>query len=122
MENNIEQNEDWILPVKKEILESWLEDFGKIFKTEVDGDVFLWRRIKRSEYIAVMADDELNKMSKSEKLFKRQEIFATQSILYPNNIEQLIENSAGLATVLADEIILKSGFDIVDTEEVDING
>ena len=40
------------------------------------------------------------------------------AMLYPFNAEELIEENAGLATVLSEEILARSGFAISYTEEL----
>lgn len=115
--------EEWNLPVKKEIVETWIDEYGKIYKSVIDGDIYLWRRLKRSEYINIITDEDLNSITNNQvKIFKRQEMITEKSVLYPSNIASIFENSAGLATVLSDEIILNSGFDMPSTESIgDVN-
>ena len=40
------------------------------------------------------------------------------AILYPFDVDTLIDENAGLATVLSEEILAKSGFAISYTEEL----
>ena len=49
---------------------------------------------------------------------KRQEAILRHTIIFPKDVDTLIEESAGLSTVLADEILAKSGFVNVYTEEL----
>jgi hypothetical protein len=96
---------------------SWKSEFGKIFKTTVDGDEYVWRKLKRGEYVELMKD-KAEEGQEDSKLWERQEKIAKTVVLYPVNISECIEASAGLATTIADEVILKSGFEVATTEEL----
>ena len=48
----------------------------------------------------------------------KQESMVKTVVLFPDNIEELIEEKAGIATVLSDEILDKSGFYLSETESV----
>lgn len=91
-------------------IKEWKAKYGKIYKIGVDGEDYIWRKIKRSEYTSIMANEE--ESSDLEKIYKRQEEIAKLIILYPSNIEQILQESAGLATTIADEALLKSGFEV----------
>lgn len=107
--------------IKKEVVSDeqiakWKKEFGKVYKTTVSGEDYVWRTLRRKEYIEIMGQDL--DLDISEKLYMRQEKMAKKVLLYPTNIEEQIEQSAGLATTLSDEIILKSGFDSNKSEEL----
>lgn len=94
-------------------IEVWKKSFGEIFKSEISGDIFIWRPIKRSEYKILLSSFE--DLSQEEKMLAKQEEAVKMAILYPSNIDELIEKKAGLATVLSEEILANSGFDISNT-------
>lgn len=97
------------------------KEHGKIYKTTIDNQAFVWRRIKRSEYVEAMTSFETKAETESEKnlrIYMRQERIAKSITVWPPNAEKLIEEYAGYATAIADEGILKSGFDIPETEEL----
>ena len=48
----------------------------------------------------------------------KQELMVKAAILYPFNVDALIDENAGLATVLSEEILAKSGFALSYTEEI----
>ena len=95
----------------------WKKSFGKIYKTVIDGDDFIWKRINRSDYTRIMT--EVVDDDSDIRYYKRQEEITKSIILYPENIDELIEQNAGLATTLSSEALDKSGFEVVSkTEEL----
>lgn len=102
----------------KAMIEGWKLEYGKVFKTTIEGEEYIWRKLKRKEYVLVMADKAADEEELESKIYDRQEEIVKLVVLYPENIEEELEKSAGLATTLADEIIPKSGFGIPKTEEL----
>ena len=89
--------------------------YKKVFKNEIDGEVIIWRRLKRGEYKEILkADIE----EEEDKILTKQELMVKTAILYPFDVDTLIDENAGLATVLSEEILAKSGFAISYTEEL----
>ena len=98
-------------------IDAWKEEHGKIFKTSVGDDVVIWRKLRRKEYVTIMSQ-EATKEFEGDKIYARQDMIVATVALYPEDVETLIAENAGLATCVADEIILKSGFDLTNTEEL----
>ena len=96
-------------------LDTWKAQHKRIFKNEIDGEVIIWRRLKRGEYKEILkADVE----EEEDKILTKQELMVKTAILYPFDVDTLIDENAGLATVLSEEILAKSGFAISYTEEL----
>lgn len=104
--------------IKEDDLESnidvWKAQYKKIFKNEIDGEVIIWRRLKRGEYKEILKADT----DEDDKILVKQELMVKAAVLYPYDVETLIDDNAGLATVLSEEILAKSGFAISYTEEI----
>lgn len=97
------------------LITKWKAQHKRIFKNEIDGEIVIWRRLKRGEYKEILntpAEDE------ESKIMVKQELMVKTAVLYPFNIDELVEENAGLATVLSEEILAKSGFAISYTEEI----
>ena len=94
----------------------WKKKYGKVYKTVVGDDVLVWRKIKRSEYIKAMT--EIDEEDTQVKIYLRQDFITKTATLYPDNIEELIEENGGLSLCMADQIMSKSGFDITATSEL----
>jgi hypothetical protein len=94
----------------------WKAKYGKVFKTTVGGDEYVWRKLKRPEYVAIMNDE--NTPDGPNAIYSRQEAITKTVVLFPANITDLVDSDAGLATTIADEVLTKSGFDTSKTEEM----
>ena len=100
----------------------WKAKYKRIFKTEIDKEDYIWRRITRREY----TDIALNKIDADNSkidIYEKQYLFCKAAVLYPENIEEVMNECAGIAPTLADEIIFKSGFGEIypKTEEVGVD-
>ena len=108
--------------ISKEQIEKWTEEYKHVYRVTLDGDDIIFRRLKRSEYISILKESgEANVADASDlqdKSFERQEAILKHTVIFPEDVDTLIEESAGLSTVLADEILAKSGFVNVYTEEL----
>nr|DAU23773.1 MAG TPA: hypothetical protein [Caudoviricetes sp.] len=98
-----------------EYIEKWKQEYKRIFKNDIDGETIIWRRLKRGEYKNILKETEEDDDS---KILTKQEKMVVAAMLYPFNAEELIEENAGLATVLSEEILARSGFAISYTEEL----
>ena len=98
-----------------EQIESWKKQYKKIFKNEIDGETIIWRRLKRGEYKEIL---KLNEDDEDERILVKQERMVKATVLYPFDVDALVEDNAGLATVLSEEILAKSGFAMSYTEEL----
>lgn len=97
------------------MIEDWKAQHKRIFKNEIDGETIIWRRLKRGEYKEILAHQDPDEDS---KILSKQEMMVKAAVLYPFDVEALIEDNAGVATVLSEEILARSGFAISYTEEL----
>jgi hypothetical protein len=96
-------------------INDWKKQYGKIYKSIVGDEVVIFRKIKRNEYMQAMTDiDSEDPM----KVFLRQDMITKMTTLYPNNIDQLIEENGALSTVISNEVLGKSGFDLLSTTQL----
>lgn len=103
--------------INQQQIDEWKAEYGKIFRTTVGEDTVVWRKLRRKEYVHIMSNEATQDIE-GDKVYARQDLIVAAVTLYPENIEELIAENAGLATCVADEIILKSGFDLMTTEEL----
>ena len=89
---------------------------GDVFKTTVAGVQVVWRKLKRSEYKEAMSI----KFDENEDInyFERQDFMAKKVILYPENVDSLLEDYAGISDIIATETMVKTGFGIANTKAV----
>lgn len=109
--------------VKQEkTIEQIAEDIKKehglkeVFITDIADQKVIWRKLKRSEYKEVMTRE----YDENEDLayFEKQDFVASKVILYPENVEELLEDFAGIADIIATETMVKTGFGITETKIV----
>lgn len=113
-EKKEKQQEQDVL-TEKQIMD-WKNKHGKIFKTIVGDDVYIWRKLKRKEYVDIMSKEAGE--NEFERIYRRQEDIAKAVVIYPENFAELMESDAGIASTIADEALAKSGFDVTTTEEL----
>lgn len=101
------------LDLEQEI-ELWKKEYGNVYQTTIADEKIIWRTLKRSEYIQLMT----NEYNENEELayFERQEAAAKLVMLYPKNVEEIIEDFAGIAEIISTECMIKSGFGSSYTE------
>ncbi|MBD8524009.1 hypothetical protein [Lysinibacillus fusiformis] len=108
------------LPVKIELtneqIAAWKAEHGKVFKTVIDDETYIWRRLRRREYVDAMS--YRSEENPDANVYLRQNIIASIVTLYPSDMSERIEEYAGLAGEISDRAILKSGFDASETEEL----
>lgn len=102
-------------------LEAWKQEYKKLFKTTLtDGTVLIWRRLKRSEYKEFMREfDSVD--NQDDRIWGREEAVCRACILYPSTeeVDNILEYQAGVATVISDDIFANSGFAVKEkTEEI----
>lgn len=92
------------------------EIYGDVFITTVADVEVVWRKLKRSEYKEAMS----KKFDKNEDInyFERQDFMAKKVILYPENVDALLEDYAGISDIIATETMIKTGFGITNTKAV----
>lgn len=92
------------------------EEHGEVFLTEIAGIEIIWRKLKRSEYKEIMS----KKYDGNEDIqyFERQDAIAKKVILYPENVDRLLEDYAGVSDIIATETMIKTGFGIANTKAV----
>lgn len=99
-------------------IQAWKMEHGKVFKTVIDGEDYIWRKLKRKEYVALMATKADADEDLDARIYERQEEISKLVVLFPENISELVDQNAGLATTIADEVIARSGFGITETQEL----
>ena len=109
--------------VKQEkTIEQIAEDIKKeqglkeVFITDIADQKVIWRKLKRSEYKEIITRE----YSENEDLayFEKQDFVASKVILYPENVEELLEDFAGIADIIATETMVKTGFGLTETKAV----
>lgn len=107
--------------VSQQQLDEWKLKFGEIYRTNLNGQSFIWHKVRRKDYIDLMTDNTLASIDNAEvRIFLRQEKIVKMCMLYPAGdvLNNLIENNAGVAGNISDEIMMISGFKPVNSEQI----
>lgn len=107
--------------ISKQQLDEWKLRHGELYRTYLNDKSFIWHKIKRKDYIALMTDTELSAIDNPElRIFLRQEKIVKLCVLYPDKeeLDNIVENNAGVAGNISDEIMLISGFRPVSSEQI----
>lgn len=104
-------------PLTKKELDLWRKEFKHIYKTQIGDNIFVWKKLKRREYADIISQAYDGLTARNIQIIQEEEITKV-AVLYPKNIVALIEEEAGTATTLSEEIMAKSGFDRVYSSEL----
>lgn len=107
--------------ISQQQLDEWKLKHGELYRTYLNGQNYIWHKIKRKDYIALMTDSELSALDNAElRIFLRQEKITKLCVIYPDTktLDDIIENNAGVAGNLSDEIMMISGFRPVNSEQI----
>jgi hypothetical protein len=91
-------------PLVSEVL-AWKKQYGKIYRTEFEGQIFIWRTINRFEYKQLMSVPNTNELM-------REEMICESCVLFPYEYtyESMANEPGGIPSLLAEQIMQKSGF------------
>lgn len=97
------------LTVTPEQITEWKTQYKKVFLS--DGGIY-FRTLKRSEYVTL-----LSKQAANPSTFDW-EAEVSKTCILSGITEEDLDNESGLATVLAEQILVKSGFSQIEVEEI----
>ena len=95
----------------------WKKEYGSIFKTVIEDDIYVWRKLKRTEYkeITKMVSEEYKEDTQAQNWLRQEEITKTV-LLYPFDAEEAIEEAAGISVVISQDCLVRSGFGAISTQ------
>lgn len=100
------------MEVTQEMINEWKEKYMFVYRIIVDGRAYYYRTLTRNDYIAIQ-----QKVVNSGPNFDNEFEVVKTCLLYPTDVEEL-QNKAGLVSVLSEKIMLRSGFQQVEEEEL----
>lgn len=100
----------------EKIAEELKKEHKEVYVTDIAGLQIIWRKLKRSEYKELMT----TKFDDNEELefLEKQDFVAKKVILYPENVEELLEEYAGVADLIATETMIRTGFGLTNTRAI----
>ena len=116
----------------EKIIQECKNKYGKVYVNMTgNGDFLIWKPLDRKEYKQIMKeisiadyDESLLSLEQKEELnqkrienkFLKEEKVCLNCIVYPENSKELLDKTAGLATVLSEDILMHSGFVLSHTQ------
>lgn len=97
--------------VTTEQIAIWKETYGYVFKTNISGHDLYFRTVTRDDYIDVMQESAVEEKADPERI-------TVEKCLLNAVPEDLLFKKGGIATVLYEQIMLKSGFQQIECEEL----
>lgn len=103
---------------------AWKEKFGDVYVTSLTVEKhYVWRTMSRLEYKAMIKDMERltnsGQLSAAEVQMYQEEYIASKCLLFPAlNGEQLANEMAGVATIIAQEVMDASGFVALEVRQL----
>ena len=101
------------MEVTKDMVQNWKDQYGFIYKVNLDGKDFYFKTLSRSDYMTIQATLAVEGAS-----FDNELAVVCACVLEPKLSEDELKSKAGLVSVLAEKIMLRSGFQQVEEEEL----
>lgn len=103
--------------LNRQQIDEWKKQYGKVFRTVIGSDAFIWHRLSRKDYVAIMMDENVSS-DEDERLYQRQEMTVKAAVLWPENVEEIIQDAGCVASNLGGVIMERSGFRLPVTDEM----
>lgn len=116
----------------EKIIQECKNKYGKVYGNITgNGELLIWKPLDRKEYKQIMKevsiddyDESLLSLEQKEELskkrienkFLKEESICLKCIVYPENPKEILDKTAGLATVLSEDILMHSGFVLSPTQ------
>ena len=116
----------------EKIIQECKNKYGKVYGNITgNGELLIWKPLDRKEYKQIMKevsiddyDESLLSLEQKEELskkrienkFLKEESVCLKCIVYPENPKEILDKTAGLATVLSEDILMHSGFVLSPTQ------
>lgn len=116
----------------EKIIQECKDKYGKVYGNITgNGELLIWKPLDRKEYKQIMKevsigdyDESLLSLEQKEELskkrienkFLKEESVCLKCIVYPENPKEILDKTAGLATVLSEDILMHSGFVLSPTQ------
>lgn len=96
-------------------IKDWKDQFGYVYKATIDGTEYIFRTLTREDYMAISSKQVTIGPSFDNEL----EVVAT-CLLQPEgpNVIDALKKKGGIVSVLSERIMLRSGFQQVEEEEL----
>ena len=97
-------------------IKDWKEKYGFVYRANIDGTDYIFKTLTREDYMAISA-----KQVTLGAAFDNELEVVTACLLEPTVTEEVItslQKKGGIVTVLSERIMLRSGFQQIEEEEL----
>lgn len=115
--NEPEEPKKETVVLNKQQIEAWKKQYGKVFRTVIGSDAFIWHRLSRQDYVSLMTDENVSD-NEDERLYERQVMACKAAILWPENVDKILEDAGCIASNFGGVIMENSGFRLPVTDEM----
>lgn len=96
----------------EEKIKEWKELYTYVYKINLSGKDYYFRTLNRADYV-----DILSTQARNPKIFDH-DIEVIKKCLLSEYSQEELDKKAGLATVIAEKIMISSGFEVSESEEL----
>lgn len=96
----------------QEQINSWKEQYNYVYKCTAGGEDFYFRTLTRDDYIAIT----VKQMSNPQTFDHDKEVF--KLCVLNDYDDKVLQAKGGIVTVVVEKIMIKSGFENVEVEEL----
>lgn len=103
--------------MEEKIIKELKKKYKYLYKNIIEGETIIWKPLNRKDYREVL---KITDEDKDMTIALREEHIVKNCVVYPSidKITTLLEEKAGIAITLSEEIMNKSGFEVSKTESV----
>lgn len=97
-------------------IKDWKEKYGFVYRANIDGTDYIFKTLTREDYMAISA-----KQITIGAAFDNELEVVTTCLLEPavdDNVINSLEKKGGIVSVLSERIMLRSGFQQIEEEEL----
>jgi len=98
--------------VSLEMIKVWKEQYGGVYKATVNDSIYFFRGLTRGDFLNISQKQLI------EKDFDSELETVKVCLLDPKVDDTYLKNKPGLITVLSEQIMIRSGFQSVEVEEL----
>lgn len=100
-----------MVEVTKEQIDSWKEQYGYVYAVSIDGLKIYFKTLSRDDYMDIMQSQAIGDSIDPEVETVKRCILNTID-------DKVFDKKGGYATVIYEQIMLKSGFVTIEAEEL----
>jgi len=100
--------------VTPEQIQEWKAAHGYVYRAKIDGKDYYFRTLNRQDYMIITA----KQLQAAEGVFDHEMETVKVCLLNEDVTDEELSSKSGLVTILTEQIMLKSGFQQVESEEL----